>query len=338
VWGGDIYTSTDSGATWTDQTAAGSRGWASITSSSDGTKLAAVVWGGDIYTSTDSGATWTDQTATGSRYWESITSSPDGTKLAAAVYGGDIYTSTDSGATWTDQTAAGSRNWQSITSSPDSTKLAAVVMGGDIYTSTDGGATWTDQTAAGARYWYSITSSSDGTKLAAVEYGGDIYTSTIPTASPPAQTSAPTDRGGGMIVGSGPLAPSAEGLPGYIKPRPQIDYPDGHTVYLDEATTTAAASSPSPSISALSPSSDGIMLFKNHQLYDRGEDIRTLQKFFNTHGFVVAQGGPGSPGNETSVFGTNTYRTVIKFQKANNLPATGYLGPITRALINSQEH
>jgi hypothetical protein len=33
-----------------------------------------------------------------------------------------------------------------------------------------------------------------------------------------------------------------------------------------------------------------------------------------------------------------SYRTVIKFQKANNLPATGYLGPLTRASINSQAH
>jgi len=64
------------------------------------------------------------------------------------------------------------------------------------------------------------------------------------------------------------------------------------------------------------------MLFKNHQLYDRGEDIRSLQKFFNTHGLIVAQSGPGSPGNETSIFGTNTYRAVIKFQKSNGLPAT----------------
>lgn len=34
------------------------RGWTSITSSSDGTKLAAVEYGGQIYTSTDSGVTW----------------------------------------------------------------------------------------------------------------------------------------------------------------------------------------------------------------------------------------------------------------------------------------
>ena len=191
VSGGSIYTSTDSGATWTEQTAAGSRDWISITASADGTKLAAVVGVGSIYTSTDSGATWTEQTAAGSRYWYSITSSADGTKLAAVAYGGSIYTSTNSGTTWTQQTAAGSRYWTSITSSADGTKLAAVVDGGYIYTSTNSGATWTEQTAAGSRYWISITASADGTKLAAaVAYGGSIYTSTDSGSTWTEQTAA----------------------------------------------------------------------------------------------------------------------------------------------------
>jgi photosystem II stability/assembly factor-like uncharacterized protein len=176
---GSIYTSTDSGATWTEQMAAGSRDWSSIASSSDGTKLAAAVDGGSIYTSTDSGATWTEQTAAGSRDWQSIASSSDGTKLAAVVEHSSIYTSTDSGATWTERTDAGERYWKSIASSSDGTKLTAVTAyGGSIYTSTDSGATWTEQTAAGSRYWSSIASSSDGTKLAAAVEGGSIYTST----------------------------------------------------------------------------------------------------------------------------------------------------------------
>jgi peptidoglycan hydrolase-like protein with peptidoglycan-binding domain len=79
----------------------------------------------------------------------------------------------------------------------------------------------------------------------------------------------------------------------------------------------------------------GITLTKNHQLWDNGEDIRTLQKFFNAHGFIIAATGPGSPGSETSIFGTHTYQALIKFQKANNLPATGYLGPLTRAALAS---
>jgi hypothetical protein len=71
--------------TWTAQTAAGSRGWSQVASSSDGTKLAAnITLSGYIYTSTDSGVTWTTQTGSGARDWYVIVSSADGTKLAAA--------------------------------------------------------------------------------------------------------------------------------------------------------------------------------------------------------------------------------------------------------------
>ncbi|EWM26464.1 hypothetical protein Naga_101351g1 [Nannochloropsis gaditana] len=82
VDGGSIWTSTNAGVTWTERNDAGSRDWASIASSSDGTSLAAVVRDGFIWTSTNAGATWTEQTAAGSRTWRSIASSSDGTVCA----------------------------------------------------------------------------------------------------------------------------------------------------------------------------------------------------------------------------------------------------------------
>ncbi|MFZ4764876.1 MAG: InlB B-repeat-containing protein, partial [Roseimicrobium sp.] len=127
---GQIYTSTDSGATWTARES--SRSWRSIASSADGSKLAAVVSSGQIYTSTDSGATWTARES--SRQWYAITSSADGSKLAAVVSGGQIYTSTDNGASWTARNS-GTRSWRSVASSADGSKLAAVVSSGKIYTS-----------------------------------------------------------------------------------------------------------------------------------------------------------------------------------------------------------
>jgi hypothetical protein len=50
VDGGQIYTSANSGATWTAQAGAPSTSWLSVASSSDGTHLVAVVDGGQIYT------------------------------------------------------------------------------------------------------------------------------------------------------------------------------------------------------------------------------------------------------------------------------------------------
>ena len=119
--------------------------WRGITSSSDGTKLAAVVWDGNhgntvsegnIWTSTDSGANWTEVNSTGiMKKWFGITSSSDGVKLAAVVWDGNIWTSTDSGATWTEDTSVlGSKQWRGITSSSDGTNLASVVHGGNIWT------------------------------------------------------------------------------------------------------------------------------------------------------------------------------------------------------------
>ena len=67
VRGGHIYTSSNSGANWTDRSTAtgsgiaGSKDWASIAMSPDGTKLAAVVFDGRLYTSSDGGVTWIDR-------------------------------------------------------------------------------------------------------------------------------------------------------------------------------------------------------------------------------------------------------------------------------------
>ncbi|WP_345739054.1 IPT/TIG domain-containing protein, partial [Prosthecobacter algae] len=171
IFGGLIFTSADSGVTWTARDS--SRNWTSITSSADGSKLAAVVSGGQIYTSTDSGVTWTARDS--SRNWSSIASSADGSKLAATAYAGSIYTSIDSGVTWTAQ-ASGTFNWQTIASSADGSKLVAGVYGGQVYTSTDSGVTWTARDSS--RNWNSIASSTDGSKLAAAVLGGQIYTST----------------------------------------------------------------------------------------------------------------------------------------------------------------
>jgi hypothetical protein len=171
VYNGQIYTSVDSGVTWTARDSA--RFWFSVASSADGTKLVAVENGGQIYTSVDSGVTWTARDS--ARSWYSVASSADGTKLVAVVSGGQIYASLDSGVTWSARESA--RNWWSVASSADGTKLVALVSGGQIYTSVDSGVTWTPRDSA--RSWNSVASSSDGTKLVAVVYalGGQIYTS-----------------------------------------------------------------------------------------------------------------------------------------------------------------
>ncbi len=86
-----------------------------------------------------------------------------------------------------------------------------------------------------------------------------------------------------------------------------------------------------------SPTSVGsATIVRNLYLGIIGEDVRTLQKLLNTHGYIVATTGPGSPGNETTIFGNATKAAVIKFQIGQGItPAAGYVGPITRAALAS---
>ena len=123
---GNIWTSIDSGGTWTPYKQAGVdtlRGWSNITMSADGTKLAAVAFFNTIWTSTNSGGTWTPskQDDVVGKPWRDITMSADGTKLAAVEddENGTIWTSIDSGGTWTpsEQDDVVGKPWRAIASS-----------------------------------------------------------------------------------------------------------------------------------------------------------------------------------------------------------------------------
>ena len=108
--GGQIYTSTDSGVTWTARGT--TQNWVSIASSSDGSKLVAVTSGGQIYTSTDSGVTWTARAT--NRSWQAVASSSDGSKLVAVVSSGQIYTSIPVSEVTTTATTLGGAAYSSI--------------------------------------------------------------------------------------------------------------------------------------------------------------------------------------------------------------------------------
>jgi hypothetical protein len=172
---GGIYTSTDSGATWTGTNGDTSSPWRSIASSADGSRLVAANASGGIggiYI--NSGASW-GKALSGAVNWSSVASSADGSKLVAAIsnsVSGGIYASANSGATWS-QTVGAARNWVAVALSADGSKLAAAVYGGGIYTS----ANWSQATSAGNKNWTSIASSADGSKLAAVADAGGIYLS-----------------------------------------------------------------------------------------------------------------------------------------------------------------
>jgi DNA-binding beta-propeller fold protein YncE len=127
-----IYTSANSGATWTlRSTSVGY--WTSVASSADGNNLVAVGGGfsghtGPIYTSANAGVTWHPTTAP-SKNWINVASSADGTILAAAAVtnasGSAIYISTDSGTTWKPGGLPLSLSWESLAFSADGAELVA---------------------------------------------------------------------------------------------------------------------------------------------------------------------------------------------------------------------
>ena len=92
---GPIYTSTDSGVTWT-QTSAPIAMWCAVASSADGTTLIAGTGpfypGGLVYISTNSGATW-ESASIPSSTWTSVACSADARVLVAAgaVVAGETY-------------------------------------------------------------------------------------------------------------------------------------------------------------------------------------------------------------------------------------------------------
>jgi hypothetical protein len=177
--GGQIYTSSDAGVTWTEQ-ASGTQYWTAVASSADGTKLVALSSIGYIYTSSNSGITWTPQVAAGSQSWQTVASSADGTELAAVSRDintgiGSIYTSSNSGLSWTLQVAPAFL-WASIASSADGTHL--VVSGEDgfgdteIYISSNSGASWAPSFATGVGVFGSVVCSTDCSHIAAASYAG----------------------------------------------------------------------------------------------------------------------------------------------------------------------
>lgn len=82
----------------------------------------------------------------------------------------------------------------------------------------------------------------------------------------------------------------------------------------------------------------------NLTLGSRHAEVKLLQEYLNTHGFRVAEAGPGSPGQETTTFGLRTQQALARFQEAHAADilvpqglsrGTGKLFAATRSYLNA---
>lgn len=190
---------------------------------------------------------------------------------------------------------------------------------------------YTDPSLADGTYYYSIFATDlTGNRSVRATSRVTIDTYVAPPASP-----APSSGGGGGGVGSSFTAPSAI-----------------NSVLFDfsvssRSNTTAAPTPSSPAVIAplyvAPPTIKPVPVFvRALRQGDRGTDVKALQIFLNTHGFVVAKKGQGSPGSETTFFGAATANAVKKFQETykdailkpyNLKKGTGVLGLSTMSFI-----
>jgi len=125
----------------------------------------------------------------------------------------------------------------------------------------------------------------------------------------------------------GPATRAAvQGTPaGNTTPLPgNIPTPSGNTTTLPGSNTSGTSTGGTVAIA------------RNLYLGVSGQDVLTLQKFLNAHGFTVAASGAGSIGQETTYFGPATQAAVIRFQIAHSIsPAVGYVGTLSRTALAS---
>lgn len=79
-----------------------------------------------------------------------------------------------------------------------------------------------------------------------------------------------------------------------------------------------------PTLTSIKPSC--VNLNSNLKQGMKNTEITSLQNFLKDKGYLNA--------SATGFFGAQTFKAVKVFQKDNNINATGFIGPVTRAFIN----
>lgn len=192
--GGAVYTSTNSGSTWTQELTPGtSTGWNAVAVAQDGGTLVATTSAGAIWRGSGSIGSWswsnitsgksaTDSTNISGMNWKSVVIDSTGTKIA--VVSNDLYFTNDSGTTWIHATG-GNYNWQGVAGSSD-LKTMVIVSGDNCGSNcrphrvtTSNYVTFSDSMGLGSYNpgFVSVSMSQDGTRAIAATVGSYLLQS-----------------------------------------------------------------------------------------------------------------------------------------------------------------
>jgi len=122
---GQLWTSTDSGVTWTSN--GPHMKWSSVAMNSNGTLMmaAASTASAHVYSSSNFGVSWT----TTSQYGNRVGVSPDGSTIVAGETDGSLIVSFDGGSNWVEQIDSPRVPWTSLALSLDGRRILGSVSG-----------------------------------------------------------------------------------------------------------------------------------------------------------------------------------------------------------------
>lgn len=129
---------------------------------------------------------------------------------------------------------------------------------------------------------------------------------------------------------------TVEGNLGYAK---YLYDKQGTKPWVSCLSSTAPSSVPAPT----SPGPVTSVITMSLKIGTVHAQVKTLQQLLNASGYAVAATGPGSAGNETTMFGSMTREAVKRFQCAQSIVCEGsegttgygYVGVKTRAALHS---
>lgn len=203
-YGGRLYTSSNSGSSWTERQPAGNanKSWQTVGISGDGQFMLAGILSSRLYKSIDGGVNWSEVQPAGDvdKDWYVTMISPDGLNAFVGVGGGRLYRSIDMGSNWSEVQPAGDTNisWHAGSISYDGLTILIGVWNGRLYLSTDGGNIWSQTQPAGDanKYWWIAAVSGNAKKFLAGTYiNGRLYLGAEPSPTPtstPIPTSTPS--------------------------------------------------------------------------------------------------------------------------------------------------